>query len=404
MRLPHQRIRTIQITLRSLRHRRRELPLFAAVALISAAALIALTLLIPIVRWYLTGQWTWLPAHSNSAPSALDILKVTATLVAGLGGIIALTVAYRRQREQEDRRHHLRFDAAAEQLGNSDGAIRLAGVYAATALADESRALRPATVQLLCAYLRLNRPEDAPVQQTILEGIAAHTRIQGNQEVSWSDMALDLHGVSITSNLDWNNCRFDKTVDLSDTVFGGDAQFVLTQFNGPLYLNRAHFRASMLAFFSKFRGTVLMNDAVFDKGISAIETEFARGLQANGARFDHGASFTRSNFSNGAIFSHAEFSGAYFGGCTFSRGADGQQADAVHNGDAYFSNAMISGADFSDATFAANAFFDRVQFMDEEPDFSGCRFLDGGSIEGAAFASVRPDSLAKLGSGPANRT
>lgn len=137
--------------------------------IVAAVALGLLALLVPVVRWYTTGEWHWLPNQSGRAPDSLEILKLTATIVAGLGGIVALTVAYRKQREQEVRRDSIRFDSAAQQLGSDDGAIRLAGVYAATALADESHRLRPAIVQLLCAYLRLNREDDDPVQQTILE-------------------------------------------------------------------------------------------------------------------------------------------------------------------------------------------------------------------------------------------
>lgn len=130
----------------------------------------------------------------------------------------ALTVAYRKQQEQEDMRDHIRCGSTAEQLGSEDAALRLAGVYSLAALADESPNLRPAVVQFMCAYLRMNRAHDPPVRQTILEAIADHTRGRSDRGTSWSNFPFNLHGVTIFGDLMWGGCRFKAAVDLSDTT------------------------------------------------------------------------------------------------------------------------------------------------------------------------------------------
>jgi hypothetical protein len=76
--------------------------------------------------------------------------------------VIALTVAYRRQRlseievDREDAKlYNERFAAAADQLSSERAANRLAGVYAMAVLADEWGPGRQTCVNVLCAYLRM---------------------------------------------------------------------------------------------------------------------------------------------------------------------------------------------------------------------------------------------------------
>ncbi|MFQ6394944.1 hypothetical protein ACLMAJ_15950 [Nocardia sp. KC 131] len=65
-------------------------------------------------------------------------------------------IAYRRQRDVEQSRFVDRFGAAATQLGATDVAVRIAGVYAMAGVADESDGLRrQQCIDVLCGYLRL---------------------------------------------------------------------------------------------------------------------------------------------------------------------------------------------------------------------------------------------------------
>jgi hypothetical protein len=54
----------------------------------------------------------------TGAPARIDALKTALSVVAGVGGAVALVVAYRRQRDLEQGRFVERFGAAAAQLGD----------------------------------------------------------------------------------------------------------------------------------------------------------------------------------------------------------------------------------------------------------------------------------------------
>ena len=104
-------------------------------------------------------------AHPPLAPAdLLEIVRLALFVTGGLGGVMALVVAYRRQRVVEDAneraeeiesREHVklrdeRFAAAAALLGNSDSVVRLAGAYAFAGLADDWPEQRQACINMLC--------------------------------------------------------------------------------------------------------------------------------------------------------------------------------------------------------------------------------------------------------------
>jgi len=94
--------------------------------------------------------------------TSIDVLKVAFTAVAGVGGAVALVVAYRHQNDLEQSRFVERFGAAAAQLGSLDPAVRIAGVYAMAGVADESITFsrRQQCIDVLCGYLRLPYDRD----------------------------------------------------------------------------------------------------------------------------------------------------------------------------------------------------------------------------------------------------
>jgi hypothetical protein len=151
------------------------------------------------------------PEPQLSAGTLYDLLKVAFAVAAGIGGVVALVTAYRRQRVAElaqdlaRRQHELagraedrevtrllneRFATAAGQLGADSAAVRLAGVYAMAGLADDWPQQRQTCVDVLCAYLRMPyEPDpgpDAPaaeqqgfrsvqeVRRTVIRVITAH--------------------------------------------------------------------------------------------------------------------------------------------------------------------------------------------------------------------------------------
>src|SRR5690606_34616072 len=104
-----------------------------------------------------------------SLSAGLSALKFAGGLVLGVGGSVALVVAYRRQRLGEEehlrqdqaslrdrtRLYNERFARAADQLGSERAAVRLAGIYAMAGLGDDWEEGRQACIDVLCAYLRM---------------------------------------------------------------------------------------------------------------------------------------------------------------------------------------------------------------------------------------------------------
>ena len=93
---------------------------------------------------------------------AVGVLQLVFATVAGAGALVALIVAYRRQKIAEadsvhdrTRVFNERFTAIAAQLGDAQPAVRLAGVHAMAGLADDWKENRQTCVDVLCAYLRL---------------------------------------------------------------------------------------------------------------------------------------------------------------------------------------------------------------------------------------------------------
>ena len=97
-----------------------------------------------------------------SVQNTFDAIKIVLAVVAGIGGVVALTVAYRKQDHGEAAEHREntklfndRFGRAADQLGSGQAAVRLAGVYALAGLADDWAEGRQTCIDVLCAYLRM---------------------------------------------------------------------------------------------------------------------------------------------------------------------------------------------------------------------------------------------------------
>ncbi|HET6732090.1 MAG TPA: hypothetical protein VFH65_05355, partial [Mycobacterium sp.] len=114
------------------RRRTARVPLFASVA---AAVLIGLILSALATR-AISGAFVM----DAGAATAVDVVKAALPAIAGIAVAVALVVVYRRQKGSERREFEQRFGAATNQLGGSDVAVRVAGVYALAAVADESPA------------------------------------------------------------------------------------------------------------------------------------------------------------------------------------------------------------------------------------------------------------------------
>jgi hypothetical protein len=266
-------------------------------------------------------------SHVISVHDTVGVAQLVFASVAGAGALVALVVAYRRQRVSEAssaqdrlRVFNERFIAIAAQLGDDQPAVRLAGVHAMAGLADDWTENRQTCVDVLCAYLRLpydpDPGEDAgpaeraayranrEVRHTIIRLIGAHLR----EGAAWSWEGL---------NFDFTGVVFDGG-DFSGAEFsGGEVRFDGAEFSsGEVRFHGARFSGAKVSFDrAKFTGgTVRFYGTKFAGGtVSFYRAEFSGGqVGFLSAKFSSGTvSFNDTQFTGGTVtFYGAEFSGA----------------------------------------------------------------------------------------------
>ncbi|MFJ5050458.1 pentapeptide repeat-containing protein [Streptomyces sp. NPDC088719] len=268
------------------------------------------------------------------AKTLFDLVKLSFGVVAGAGALVALVVAYRRQRVDEagahreaTRLHTERFSQAVDKLGSDSPAVRLGGVHALAGLADDAPddSLRQTCIDVLCAYLQLPFTPDPgtdpahqeehhryvafrKVRHTILRLIGDHYRRPKGTHRSWQGCDLDLTGVTIDGNIDFSGAEFSGgTVSFRGAEFSDDTvSFDGATFSGSnVFFNGATFSGSAVF----FRGATFSDGTVFFSG-----TTFSDGtVFFSGTTFSDGTvSFSGTTFSGCTVpFSGAEFSGGY---------------------------------------------------------------------------------------------
>jgi len=348
------------------------------------------------------GAW-WITGHHLSSGQWYDIVRSTIGSVGVFGIGAAGLLAYRRQRTSEDTyrlelgRHadsqvvdlRSRFAKAAEQLGHDSPAVRLAGVYAMAALADDWHAAgddaqMQVCIDVLCAYLRIPYDPDSPKAK------------EGEKQVRWTVISVIRdHLQDPTAANSWCGRDFD----FSRTTFdGGD--FRKVQFSGGIVsFARAQFSGGIVNFArAQFSGGIVnFAEAQFSAG----SVDFARATFSGGS-----VNFARAQFSGGGvIFSEATFSGGIvnfdgvtfsagsviFARATFSGGSVNFDGATFSGGDVMFARAQFSGGDviFSEATFSGGIVnFDGATFSGGiviflQAEFSGGRVnFDGATFSG----------------------
>ncbi|MEV5864284.1 pentapeptide repeat-containing protein [Streptomyces sp. NPDC052071] len=324
------------------------------------------------------------------AKTLFDMVKLSFGVVAGAGALVALVVAYRRQRVDEvgahreaTRLHTERFSQAVDKLGSDSPAVRLGGIHALAGLADDAPDddLRQTCIDVLCAYLRLPSPSDPGDLPDLLPDGASPTDEQRDAHQAKRDRYLALREVRHTilrligdhyripagAHRSWQGCRLDLTrvtidglLDFTDAVFSdGDVNFASATFsNSTVRFTRATFSGSDVNFSdAKFSSSyVFFDDATFSGGsVFFLLATFAGGT----------VRFTRATFSGSYMnFLAAKFSGSdvYFTGAMFSAGDVHFLETKFSGGDVRFNRATFSNSavDFGDAMFSGgNVHFDR---------------------------------------------
>lgn len=341
-------------------------------------------------------------SHVISVHDTVGVAQLVFASVAGAGALVALVVAYRRQRVAEDAAAHdrtrvfnERFTAIAAQLGDAQPAVRLTGVHAMAGLADDWAENRQTCVDVLCAYLRLPYDPDpgenaAPaeravyranreVRHTVIRLIGAHLRL--GHAAPWEDLNFDFTGVVFDGG-DFSRARFSGgIVQFDDASFvSGEVSFTGAEFSGgTISFRGAEFSGAKVSFRSAeftggevyFGGEIFGPGAVFSGGeVDFDDAEFS------GSR----VSFNCAEFSGSQIsFFHTEFCGSHvrFHRGEFSGGRVSFNGTGFAGGEIGFSEARFSGSnvDFADAVFeGGEVHFDMASFSGGDVSFIGAEF------------------------------
>ena len=201
--------------------------------------------------------WPW---SARTHPGLFELSRTAVPVAALVGGAAGIVVGIRRQRSTEKTveltartaqitadayaldqkragreeidRLRDRYTTIAAQLGDDAAPVRLAGVYAMAALADDWITLdnhREAQVciDVLCAYIRTPRNTttseevvaDTRVRETITRVITQH--LQAGAATPWSGKAFDFTEARFTGSHSFDSAEFNKgcRVNFPDAKF-----------------------------------------------------------------------------------------------------------------------------------------------------------------------------------------
>jgi hypothetical protein len=345
----------------------------------------------------------------------LDAVRTGLAAAAGAGAAVGLMLAFRRQYHQEistaltdhdatQRRITDLYTKAVEQVGSEKAPVRLGGLYALERLAQDNQQQRETIVNVICAYLRMPFPLQAPdstlaaldsgdtaqteadtspapngtggswqqekqVRLTAQRILSDHLRRPDPDHKAdglvdsrfWGGMRLDLTGATLFDfNLDrsmiaealFDGATFSGDAQFTDAIFNRSSQFREATFSGDAWFIRASFNDHAYFNEATFNDHAWFGQATFNDVAWFEKTIFKSTAQFDNATFsDKGGRFSEATFNRSAGFNKTIFNGdARFTDATFNRSS--QFREATFNDTARFNNATFNdAAQFSEATF-----------------------------------------------------
>lgn len=263
------------------------------------------------------GLRAWIPGADKDG---LDAAKTALAVVAGSGAGAALYLNYRKQRLDEigdfresDRLFTDRFTKAAEQLGHSAAAVRLAGMYSLARIADDSARDRDTCMSVLCAYLRMPydplAPDADPTERNVR--LTAQRLIEDRltpwHPHFWADAEVDLRGACLIEaafgaarihKALFNNARFHGYTIFGKTEFMWRTWFDGAQFHDSVWFGYSEFHDQTSFEATHFYSEARFHNAAFMFPVTTFE----------GAAFDAQAEFQDVSLRYPIDFERASFS------------------------------------------------------------------------------------------------
>lgn len=316
-----------------------------------------------VCSWFFISWFLGSPPKANpkplDVPAQLELLKLVFAVVAGVGALVALVTAYRRQRLDEiaseraervqahaekvadanmhdaaERRITELYSQAVQQLGHEKATVRLGGLYSLERLAQQNTEHRQVVTEVICAYLRMPYsppPELTPdnsgtppldpdarqewqVRRAAQEIVAKHLRKappgsrlrEGLPAPSddwadyWPGVTLNLSS-AVLLEVDFSECHFNEP-DFSGARFIGDARFSGATFHGSTGLDHCKFEGSAAFDGADFFGYVFSQHAQYGGVADFRGSKFHRNFYLALQEFADQAWFTGSIFHSDARF------------------------------------------------------------------------------------------------------
>ncbi|MFG2021976.1 pentapeptide repeat-containing protein [Actinomadura geliboluensis] len=350
-------------------------PIHGALTFAFTAAIVSL-----IAAWLLLSWFLGSPPHAKPKPletkDLLELLKLVFALVAGVGALVALVTAYRRQRvdeaagERAERvQAHVEYGQAVELLGHDKAAVRLGGLYSLERLAQDHPYYRQTVTDVVCSYLRMpfqvptahdeaqqEQSGDAHPDPTITNSARQELQVrltaqrllkrhltktstdQPPRPTYWDNIHIDLAGAQLI-DFDFSQCH-PTDANFANTHFTGHAIFREARFSGDTGFGRARFSGGAWFDGARFNRNSRFGDAQFSGIAWFARAEFSGDARFDGTRFSGEVWLEGARFNEGVWFDGARFNGsAWFDGARFNGSAwfDG----ARFNGDVWFGQAQF---------------------------------------------------------------
>ena len=244
------------------------------------------------------GRWCW-----GSGSSLQDAATIVVPLVAGLGGVLAIVISYRKRRfeEREEERSELGVDRderdrGVELLKEESTASQIAGVYTLFDVADKSERMRQSVVNILLGHLStlqpggttgMLAPGSAAVRKRMLLGLQKRWKQGGADGVEGTDSAgtapSESQGAPWNSlHYDFSGCYLPSGFTLEGGYFSGEFRFVGAVFEGDHACESVRFLGSVSYEGATFGKTLSISECVFEdvldlRGIDVAESAFLDG-------------------------------------------------------------------------------------------------------------------------------
>jgi len=201
------------------------LGVFSALIL-SVGLFAALSLTVGVLSWLAIGAPELPNRRLLTVDDIVGIGSLSLGTAAAIGATVALVVAYRKQRDTEDRRETLVFQAAVQDLGDASLFKRMNGVYALRDLAEQWEGWRQRCIDMLCLTLTQSQGDSADDRVVAAEITALFRAKWTDSSNSWHDCNLTISNCTV-GFMDLRGLHMSASLEIERVVIPPEGELLL---------------------------------------------------------------------------------------------------------------------------------------------------------------------------------